>query len=190
MSFNLNKKNNFQKKGFTLIESLVAVSIFSLSILALISVLATGIQDINFAKRKIIASYLAQEGLEHLRNLRDTYVLSQTEDWTTFKVKINPCNSPDLSSGCYFVFDEHSENNIRNTEFSTCTNSICPEMNYNTSNGRYYYGGGDSSGYHRKISTQEINPNEIKVVSTVYWNQGSGQKSVSVSDVLFNWWEQ
>jgi Tfp pilus assembly protein PilV len=58
-----------------LIETLVAVSIFSLSILSLMAVLAQGISDTNYAKQRIIAAYLAQEGIEYVRNMRDTYVL-------------------------------------------------------------------------------------------------------------------
>jgi len=66
-------KNN--NKGFTLVETLVAVSIFTVSILGLISVLASGISDIGYAKKKIAATYLAQEGIEYTRNFRDNSVI-------------------------------------------------------------------------------------------------------------------
>jgi Tfp pilus assembly protein PilV len=61
--------------GFTLIETLVAISIFSASIIGLMSVLASGVSDTNYAKQKMIASYLAQEGIECVRNTRDNYFL-------------------------------------------------------------------------------------------------------------------
>ncbi len=64
-----------KNKAFTLVETLVAISIFTVSILGLISVLASGISDIGYAKKKITATYLAQEGIEYTRNFRDNSVL-------------------------------------------------------------------------------------------------------------------
>jgi Tfp pilus assembly protein PilV len=79
------QKNN----GFTLVETLVAVSIFTMSILGLLIVLSGGISDTSYAKKKIIASYLAQEGIEYARNMRDTAVLynatSPQGGWNNFK---------------------------------------------------------------------------------------------------------
>lgn len=75
--------------GFTLVETLVAISIFSLSILGLLTVLSQGIADTGYAKKKMMAAYLAQEGIEYMRNKRDTYVLydlaGTQNGWNTFK---------------------------------------------------------------------------------------------------------
>ncbi|MEK7106542.1 MAG: type II secretion system protein, partial [Patescibacteria group bacterium] len=67
----LNKKNT----GFTLVETLVSLSIFSVSVILFMSVLGSGITDTNYAKQKIVAGYLAQEGIEYMRNMRDNNVL-------------------------------------------------------------------------------------------------------------------
>src|SRR3990167_10563893 len=81
------------KRGFTLVETLVAISIFTVSILGLLSVLSGGISDTSYAKKKIIASYLAQEGIEYIRNMRDNYVLYPSNGtWNNFKAKLSPCN--------------------------------------------------------------------------------------------------
>src|SRR3990170_1749725 len=58
-------------RGFTLIETLVALVIFTTSITVLISVTGSGVANTNYAKNKFIASYLAQEGVEMVRNIRD-----------------------------------------------------------------------------------------------------------------------
>lgn len=75
-------------KGFTLVETLVAISIFTTSILGLMAVLSSGISSTNYAKKKMTATYLAQEGIEYARNLRDTAVLydstSAQNGWDTF----------------------------------------------------------------------------------------------------------
>ena len=71
--------------GFTLVETLIAISIFSVSIITMMSILGTGISNTNYAKEKMIASYLAQEGIEYVRNKRDYYVLYPVNgNWTNF----------------------------------------------------------------------------------------------------------
>ena len=62
--------------GFTLVETFVAISIFTVSLLGIISVLASNIANISYAKQKMTATYLAQEGIEYVRNIRDTDALT------------------------------------------------------------------------------------------------------------------
>ncbi len=143
MSKFLKQKN----KGFTLVETLVAISIFSVSILALMSVLASGISNTNYAKRKLAAAYLAQEGIECIRNKRDNYVLypDSTHDWSKF-VALN-------------------------------VNSItCPSID---------------SGFTRTISKVGVGASpfdEVKIISDVFWTQGSGTYHIIFSGNLFNWY--
>jgi len=78
------KKVN-KSRGFTLVETLVAIAIFTASILAVMAVLANSISDTNYAKKKITAAYLAQEGIEYVRNMRDTFVLTNNQTgWADF----------------------------------------------------------------------------------------------------------
>ncbi|MFA5932066.1 MAG: type II secretion system protein [Candidatus Paceibacterota bacterium] len=84
----INKKSKLNK-GFTLVETLVSISIFTMSILGLLVILSGSITDTGYAKKKMAASYLAQEGIEYVRNLRDTAVLYNTTSpqagWDSFK---------------------------------------------------------------------------------------------------------
>ncbi|MDE2399613.1 MAG: prepilin-type N-terminal cleavage/methylation domain-containing protein [Patescibacteria group bacterium] len=98
-----------QNHGFTLVETLVGISIFTFSVLAVMSVLASGITDTSYAKQKMVAGYLAQEGIEYIRNLRDNDVLYSSvppnNNWNTFKARFNPTthfittdNSPSIAN--------------------------------------------------------------------------------------------
>jgi len=150
-----NKKENWacpakpwRSGGFTLVETLVAISIFSVSIIALMAVLASGVSDINYAKRKITATYLAQEGIEYVRNMRDNAFLSADPNtgWINFVAT------------------------------STTVGIIYPSD--------------DNINFPRIIQVEEVNPNEVKISSKVSWTQGSGHKSVTFSENLFNWFGQ
>ena len=181
----LKQKN--KKSGFTLVETLVAVFILSLSIITMMTVLSSGISDTNYAKQKITATYLAQEGIEYMRNIRDDYVLYPTMNpsltWSSFKnMVISKCEN-----GCGF------DNN--NADF-TVTNQgfilqcfLLYSCKLYVNDGNYYYSAnqGTDSGFRRVITADKIGDDEIKITSTVFWNQGSGEKSVSFSENLFNW---
>ncbi len=92
------KKINKLNDGFTLVETLIAISIFSVSIVALMSILGSGISNTNYAKTKITAEYLAQGGIEYVRNMRDNYVLFANTTgltWNNFLAANKNYSSPD-----------------------------------------------------------------------------------------------
>ena len=65
--------------GFTMLEMLVAILIFSVCIVAMISVTANKATDSLYSKNKITASYLGEEGVEIVRHIRDTIFLQYEE---------------------------------------------------------------------------------------------------------------
>ncbi len=187
-------------QGFTLVETLVAVSIFTVSILALMSVLTDGISDITYAKKKVAAAYLAQEGIEYVRNIRDTYDLyspAGRDGWADFiDHMINPAAGArcDQDPGCYF--------DDRDLDFSVQAqpiNSIdviacgaeCSTLLYDDATGKYGYESGSDSGFIRKIKVvpNPLNADEAKIYSTVFWKKGSGTYQLTFSETLFNWVE-
>ena len=92
----MSKFRKNKQSGFTLVEALLAVSIFTISMVVLMSVLADGISDTNYAKKKTTAAFLAQEGVEVVRNLRDTYILYNSgTGWSSFQTKLVNANSPE-----------------------------------------------------------------------------------------------
>src|SRR3989338_37984 len=188
----LRKKNN-KNSGFTLVETLVAISIFTTSIVALFAVLTQGISNNNYVKRKITASYLAQEGIEYMRNMRDTFVLydpaSSQAGWDGFKNKLTSSGCQ-LANGCYF--DDQNLNYTNNSQpmagiTLTACGASCPTLLYNGATGKYGYASGTSSGYIRKTGMTQISANEVKIFSTITWTHPSGNYSVVFSENLFNW---
>lgn len=201
---NFKKQINKYKSGFTLVETLVAIIIFTTSVLALMVVLSNNLSSINYAKKKLGAVFLAQEGLEYMRNIRDTYILytpdtsnpnSPTDNaWNNFRIKTADCNSS-LGKSCYFDnttinFNDQSQP-IIDVPIIECVTS-CPVLRYNSATGVYDYNViNANSGFIRKIEVHDVdnsvNGDEVEVISTVYYSTPSGLKSVSLKENLFNW---
>ena len=197
-----------KNKGFTLVETLVAIAIFTMSVVAMMVILGDSLSNLTYAKRKLTATYLAQEGVEYIRNLRDTYVLyldpgQQTNDaWGLFQANvISNCGG----KGCTFDVNQLIFNNndqpIIDVVLIPCpfvnNNIPCPYLYYDKNTGEYNYVDTPSdthinSGFRRRIRVEANNAvyqniDEIKVISTVYWTQGSGTYEISFSESLFNW---
>ena len=189
-------QKNKKSYGFTLIETLMAVSVFSLAVVGLMSVLASGVSDTNYSKKKMIAAYLAQEGIEYVRNIRDTYTLyspTGPEGWSAFDDKMTgPGARCDLAEGCYL--DDRDINYGNQAQPMTgiyvipC-GSTCAQLLQDSATGKYNYATGVESGYIRKIQVSFPSGNEMKIFSTVSWTQGSGAYQLTFSESLFNWVE-
>lgn len=188
------KKIFKNKKGFTLVESLVAISIFTLSILTLLVLLGGGISDSVYLKQKMVATYLAQEGIEYIRNMKDTYVLfdagGPAAGWTAFHTKL--FNNGCAGNGCYFN-DQNvnfSDNTQPMTDLSivSCPSGTCPTLLYQSSTGRYnYIAGGSPTTFTRKIWVSYISATELRFMSAVFWTQKSGTYNISFVENLTNW---
>ncbi|MFZ3011458.1 MAG: prepilin-type N-terminal cleavage/methylation domain-containing protein [Minisyncoccia bacterium] len=178
--FKKNKKGRGEK-GFTLVETLVAISIFTVSILGLLSVLSKGISDTGYAKKKTVAGYLAQEGIEYIRNMRDTNALyTLPGGWNNFKTKISSCT---LANRCGFDVTLFPQNVFVCTTHSNQCKLYEQNGNYNTNSI------GVDSGFVRTVYMETVSADNIKIFSTVSWTQGSGQYDVTFSENLFNWTE-
>ena len=195
----LKTKDIAKNKGFTLVEMMVGVIIFTISILAMIVILSNGIADTSFAKNKLIASYLAQEGIEQVRNLRDSYSLyGGSTGWGDFVSAINLCDvalggGDPSEAGCVIVTDDLVNSVLDEMQFVVkgCFNGDCEEMFFDQSSGVYGYEDGDLSGFTRKIFIRtnliSSSEEEVFVFSIVSWEQAGRTNEVVFSTVLRNW---
>ncbi|MFA5934233.1 MAG: prepilin-type N-terminal cleavage/methylation domain-containing protein [Candidatus Paceibacterota bacterium] len=182
------------KKGFTLVETLVAVLIFTVSILALISLTATGVADVGYVKNKLTASYLAQEGVEMVRNIRDTDSIINNggaNAWNAFISHTSSCAS--LSIPCQI--DGYT--NPSEITISECTNILknidfgCPlyydyDSQTQIGSGYYKYKTSGAGEFTRLIIVQNIG-NEVRIISKVFWKKGNTTYHVSFKENLTNW---
>lgn len=189
-------ENKNLTSGFTLVETLLALSIFATAITGLISVSSRGVNDTNFVKNKMIASHLAAEGIELVRNMRDEMVISIHNSggggdsfWSDFLLG----NSPLSVASCY---ESNGERSCYMDAFSTsvpinCGNNNCPKLQHDPVTSGYRYGAGlPQTNFTRTIRVFNApggSNEEVIVTSVVTWNQGANIHSASYRYNLFNW---
>lgn len=75
--FKFNQKNFY--RGFTLLEALVAISILMVAVVAPITIAQKGLSSAIYSKNQMIASYLAQDAIEYIKNKRDEQTINNSE---------------------------------------------------------------------------------------------------------------
>jgi prepilin-type N-terminal cleavage/methylation domain-containing protein len=163
------------KAGFSLMEILVVLFIVSTALLGIVSLIIQNIQVQNINRNSLIASELAQEGIELIRNVRD----------------INWRNSQSfdayLSDGSYKVDYRTSGMSIPITDISQAQIYI--------KNGFYVHDSGSESGltstiFSRQIFISRINSypgNPLEARSVVTWIDHNRPYRYELQTLLFDW---
>lgn len=160
------QKNNF---GFTLIETMVAISILILAIVGPLSLAQQGIASSRFAKEQIIAFYLVQDAVEEIRSRIDSNFLSGNS-WLS---GLSDC----VGSFC--------EVDIINSSISSC--GVDCDLLRKSDDGLYGYDSSwDETDFRRKIQIyqrSDTNSDEIYIEVEVLWN--GDKKSFKIRESLF-----
>lgn len=172
-----NKKLN-SKKGFTIIESLVAVAILVTAIIGTMSAAQSGLSSYIFSKDQIISFYLAQEGFEQLRNIRDENRLNG-RNWL-YGVA--------MSSGDPCYFGSTCTVSPVETSVPTRCNGTCSKLRQDASTGFFGYNSSwAETNFRREISLNSISATEIGITVTVSWNKGLVTRQFKARENLLNW---
>jgi type II secretory pathway pseudopilin PulG len=163
-----------KKNGFTILEMIVAIFIMNIGIAAIFSVVAQSTSYVNLSSSKLTAMYLAQEGIETVRNIRDGNLLSMAKTgigtWTN-----------NLSMGSdYYNFDYRSQ--------SIPDNTNCVGKNYLQVSGDFYLCSSVSSDFQRKVRLNQVGTDKLEVTVSVSWIDKGITRSVSVSEILYKWY--
>lgn len=199
---NLNKIKSNQS-GFTLIETLVAVLILTLSIGGILSLAAGGFYSVRYARNQIVANNLLQESLEYVRNTRDSAFLqggpNPWDIWQdTLQTDINGNVTGNNSDGCFSSNGCIVNPYAISSKVKKCS-TTCPYIMYFPDNEFYGYiasypfSPGSSPYVTSFIRTIKIVPatndpsNQVVVTGTITWLNGSRSKTIVQSMVLTNW---
>lgn len=165
-------------KGFTLIETLVAISILILAVTGAFSAAQSGISSAIFSKDQIVAFYLAQEGVEYVRNMRDQNGLDVdgTVGWLDgIAGEDDPCEA---GAPCYI--------DAVNDEILRCPGT-CPNIKLNE-NGFYTHQSGVDTKFKREVKVETVIPNqEVAITVTVTWSKGLVNREFVARENILNW---
>jgi Tfp pilus assembly protein PilV len=150
-------------KSFTLIETIVTIFILTTGILALSSLISYFISISSISSQRLIAAYLAQEGIEIVRNLRDANLLGG-RNWDY-----------GLSNGDW-------QADYDDTTLFAYTGSF---LNLET-NGFYGYGPGTQTNFKRRISLQKSG-DVLKILVEVSWQERGRSHSLISQENIYNW---
>ncbi len=178
--------NNNIKKGFTLLETIVAVSVLVTAIIGPFNLASQTIQAQSIARNDLIAANFAQEGIELFRNYRSNNVLRADGDTTHWLDGTAACET---AEGCAIDPDQL----VDAPDLPACgpTSESC-RLYINEATGVYEHclvgSCGTRTQYFRSIHLEQVNanPEEILVTVTVKWGD-NGNESFSVSTHLLNW---
>ncbi|MCX6759705.1 MAG: hypothetical protein NT012_04050 [Candidatus Nealsonbacteria bacterium] len=162
---------NSNNKSFTILEVILAIFILTVAAFASFSLIQQTVVGVSLNQSKLIAYYLAQEGVEIVRNIRDTNWLHQGEEWTT-----------GLAVG-----DGEQEADYQST---TLESYLGRYLKIDT-NGFYNYISGIETKFKRKILvTESIDGDgylylEVKVI--VEWSERGMEHNTKVINHLYKW---
>jgi len=165
-----------KKTGFSLLEVIIAIFVLTTGILAVMSLIYKTVASSSFSSNRLIAAYLAQEGIEIVRNIRDT-------NWIQIQQKIPGKNWNDgLGLGTYQAdYDDPSLTSITNPSY----------LNIETNNGFYGYDNGTQTSFQRTITISNgpiTDSLEIRV--DVSWRErGVTYNFPPVIERLYNWYK-
>lgn len=180
--------------GFTLVEVLISLLIFTVAITGVITVASQGSLNVNNAKNRVAATFLADEGIELVRAMRDTSVVravargrTESEGWDDFALAHGsgtPCSTAcDIDSTNTASSDPFPDNVVN---VQPCT-TFC--LLNETSTGYYTsFDAGTPSIFSRQVIIDTSITDEAKVTSTVKWKEGLTTRSVTQTETLFNWY--
>ena len=184
-------------KGFTIVETLVAITILLIALIAPFRAAETSLTSSYTARDELIANSLAQEGLEYVHQIRGSnYLLTRSGTLTPWLSGLTGGAFPDCQSPKLCTVDMSP---TAVTKIAQCydgvTNTCGSKPLY--VNGIQIYSqavSGTASKFYRTLTVCYIGggsctttTNEAKVTVTVTWSTNKVSHTTSVNDYVTNW---
>ncbi len=173
--------NNLRKHraGFTLIETLVAVSLLVISVAAPMTLAAQSLSSAFYARDQVTAFHLAQEAIEAIRSVRDGNALLNAQGVSTDLLEGIP-----NTNGQPFTID------TRDNNMELCSGT-CDKLR---SDGEFYGygigGGWQDTRFTRTVRAEFVGGNidEVKISVEVRWQTGKFQeRAFTIHENLYRW---
>jgi len=172
------------RAGFTLVETLVAITILLVSIAGPLVLATKSLSSAVYARDQITAFYLAQEAIEMVRRERDHRWLDGS-GWQTFRDTFSNCINDSANDNKACIIDGY---NIFSNSVVACVGS-CPALLYNSDAGFYSHFSGEESRFTRTVRLTTINDHEIAIEVIMSWTSGLLPFSFTLRENILNSFE-
>jgi len=162
-----------QQKGLSLIGVLVAIFITTIGLMASLALANMSIKGSSLGEMKLIASGLAQEGVEIVRDTRRAH-----PDWIDWEWYGDGGSIATSSSQNFVVqYNQQGLMSFVNTPLSLAAS------------GFYVYDADPSNNteFYRKVTLTKVSFEELKVVVEIKWQLKGNWYYLIVQDELWNW---
>jgi prepilin-type N-terminal cleavage/methylation domain-containing protein len=171
------------KKGFTLIEVLTALFVISVGLVAIFSVVNRVFFSTSLSVSRMTASYIAQEGIEVVRNIRDSNWLADRSGstWTNNMI-IGSYSEIDYNDSALVAYtgrplELHQSGFYERSKYTQAQWDASPGV----------ISGYSQSIFKRRIIISTVDADTINVKVEVMWSEKGGDHSVIIEEELHNW---
>ena len=181
------------RAGFTLIETVVALAVITGALVGPFLLSSRSIFNARYAKSRLIAANLAQEGIELIRSYRDNNVLADAP-WDTglaegdYRVDVVCMGSPCTTANA---------KNFQNCNVANCNDAL----RFDVASGLYSYDGPALTGFQRTVTIDRqpmqnaahrsdaavAATQQMFVKSVVRWADGRVTRTMQVEEILYDW---
>ncbi len=162
------------KKGFTIVETLVALSILLVGITAVMSVSQLGLGSISIVRNRIIGMYLAQEAMDGVKNIKDSNLLSGAS-WLT---GLNSCST---GNPCGYDIENVSTGKAALVSFSNLSVKIDNDGLYH----QMTASGVSNTGFIREVTVKETIPDKEALVKVLITMPNGRFEPFEVSEYIY-----
>ena len=180
-----------KKNGFTLIETLVAISLLSVAIVAPMTLTSQSLAAAYYSRDQITAYHLAQEAIEAMRSIRDSQILQialglggSTVD--IFDPAVIPMSSPG-SDNPFRIYARQLDPAQAITRCALDPGGVCAPLQ--TDGTLYGYDPSwTTTHFTRTVRASFLGTDEVRVTVTVIWKTGAFKtRTFNISENMYRW---
>lgn len=183
--------NNKKQKGFTIVELIISIFILAFAVVGIYTAFSMTVVLTRDASSRFVAAYLAQEGIEIVRNIRENNwlkmsVLPLEDDSMQWNTGLTGCET-----GCEL---DYRTLGTPESPLTPWPASIGGNILYIGNDFLYSYDIAWPTKFRRKVTITLKTPDILSISSEVFWEEKSTilgpktDRSIKAEEDLYDWY--